>query len=291
MFVNVKTADKDLQFGPEKCKTMVVSKKQLASFQNPELKVDACNLCHEPIGDMLEEYIGKVRIENEESLVYLGHVLANDGSNMKNILHKRNRSIGTQKLIPKLIKHLGPYTFEAAIIYIKSLLKTSLLYGAETIFNLTEKELRAIETTEESVLQAVFQTKRSCSRHLLYLESGMIPARYQVHRQMINFLQYILLQPKDSLINRVFVAQKLNPTRRDWVGNVTKLLGDYRINMTLIEIENMKPSLFKSMVKKRVHEIAFESLIIKKNDGQKGLFIQYEKRKWQHICLPKATFQ
>ena len=35
-FVNVKTADKDLQFGPEKCKTMVVSKKQVASFQNPE---------------------------------------------------------------------------------------------------------------------------------------------------------------------------------------------------------------------------------------------------------------
>ena len=116
------------------------------------------------------------------------------------------------------------------------------------MFNLTEKELRAIETTEESVLQAVFQTKRSCSRHLLYLESGMIPARYQVHRQMINFLQYILLQPKESLINRVFVAQKMNPTRGDWVENVTKLLGDYRINMTLIEIEYMKPSLFKSMV-------------------------------------------
>ena len=62
--------------------------------------------------------------------------------------------------MPKLIKHLGPYTFEAAIIYIKSLLRTSLLYGAETLFNLTEKELRAIEKVEESVIQAVFQTKK-----------------------------------------------------------------------------------------------------------------------------------
>ena len=31
-------------------------------------------------------------------------------------------------------------------------------------------------------------------------------------------------QPKDSLINRVFVAQKHNPTKGDWVGNVTKVL-------------------------------------------------------------------
>ena len=167
---------------------------------------------------MSEEYIGKVAIDNEESLLYLGDVLSNDGSNTKNILHKRNKSIGTQKLIPKLIKHLGPYSFKAAVIYIKSLLRTSILYGAETMSNLTEKELPAIELIEESVLQAVFlqavfQTKKSCSRHLLYLESGMIPARYQVHRQMINFLQYIIIQPKDSLMNKVFNAQKLNPTR------------------------------------------------------------------------------
>ena len=31
-FVNVKTADKDLQFGPDKCKSMVVSKKKLLVF-------------------------------------------------------------------------------------------------------------------------------------------------------------------------------------------------------------------------------------------------------------------
>ena len=66
---------------------------------------------------MSEEYIGKVAIDNEASLLYLGDVLSNNGSNMKNIFHKRNKSIGTQQLIPKLIKHLGPYSFKAAVIY------------------------------------------------------------------------------------------------------------------------------------------------------------------------------
>ena len=169
-FVNVKTADKDLQFGPEKCKTMVVSKKNVHSFQNPDLEVDAWHLKHEPNGNMKEEFIGKVKIDNEKSLLYLGHVLAEDGNNMPNILHKRNRSLGTQKLIPKLIKNLGGFTFEGGIIYLQSLLRTSILYGSETMFNIKEKEFRIIEAIEESVLQKIFHTKRSCSRHLLYLE-------------------------------------------------------------------------------------------------------------------------
>ena len=270
-------------------KSMTVSKMPVASFLTPELNVDAWQLSHEPNGNMTEEYIGKVKIENDESLVYLGHVLSQKGGNMKNILHKKNRSIGTQKLIPKLIKHLGPYTFEAAIIYIKSLLRTSILYGAETMFNVTEKELRTLETTEESVLQTVFQTKRSCSRHLLYLESGMIPARYQVHRQMINFLQYLLIQPDSSLLNRVFIAQKHNPTRGDWVQNVTKLLSEYDIKMTLSEIRNMKPSLYKSMVKRKVHDKAFKDLIKKKNDGQKGSLIKYEKLEMATYLLSKSN--
>ena len=32
LFVNVKTADKNLQFGPEKCKTMMVSKRKVLVF-------------------------------------------------------------------------------------------------------------------------------------------------------------------------------------------------------------------------------------------------------------------
>ena len=45
-FVNVKTADKDLQFRPEKCKTMILSKKKVFSLQKPELKVNTWNLNH-----------------------------------------------------------------------------------------------------------------------------------------------------------------------------------------------------------------------------------------------------
>ena len=60
-FVNVKTADKNLQFGPEKCKAMIVSTtKKVPSYHKPELEVDAWELKHEPNGSLNEKHIGKI---------------------------------------------------------------------------------------------------------------------------------------------------------------------------------------------------------------------------------------
>ena len=168
---------------------------------------------HKPDGTFEEKFNGKVSMTEEKSLVYVGHVMSQDGRNLPNIIHKRNKTIGTQKQILKLVEPLGLYTFESAIVYIESLLRSSILYASETMINVKEAEYRALEKIEESVLQKLFKTTRSCSRHVLYLESGMIPARFQVQRQALNLLQYILQQPSHSLLYKVFEALEKHPTR------------------------------------------------------------------------------
>ena len=65
---------------------------------------------------------------------------------------------------------------------------------------------------------------KSCPRHLLYLEAGVVPARYQVHGQVLNFLQYILQQPSESLIYRMLMAIKSSQTRGDWASYANELL-------------------------------------------------------------------
>ena len=170
---------------------------------------------------MTEEFKGKVNIEEEASLMYLGFMLSSRGDNMKNIIHKQNKCIGTQKQILKLIEPLGPFTFEGALIYLKSLIRSSILYAAETMINIKEAEYKALESIEESALK----TKISCPKHLLYLEVGLVPARYQVQRQILNFLQYILQQPNSSLINRMFQVMLKNPQKGDWASNAKFLIG------------------------------------------------------------------
>ena len=74
--------------------------------------------------------------------------------------------------------------------------------------NVKEVEWRELERIEESVWLKIFKTQRSCSRHLLYLEAGIIPVRFHVMRQLMNYLQYILVQPPNSLLQRVCQAQQ-----------------------------------------------------------------------------------
>ena len=53
---------------------------------------------------------------------------------------------------------------------------------------------------------------------------------------MLNFLQYILIQPNESLMLRMFEVQKKHPTKGDWVSNVNELLKIYNIELTMTEI-------------------------------------------------------
>ena len=79
-----------------------------------------------------------------------------------------------------------------------SLLRSSVLCAAETYYNLTERNLRMIEMIEDECLKKILDTKKTCTTSLLYLETGQLPARFQIQVMQLNFLKYILHQKKIS---------------------------------------------------------------------------------------------
>ena len=93
-----------------------------------------------------------------------------------------------------VLKDLGKYTMECGFIYLNSLLRGSILYATETMIDIKEEDYRNIEKIEEDQMRKLFDTDRSCPIHLLYLESGQTPARFQIKRMILNFYQYILQQ-------------------------------------------------------------------------------------------------
>ena len=138
------------------------------------------------------------------------------------------------------------------------------------MYHVKEKEYRAIEAVEESVLRKMLQTKRSSPRHFLYLETGLVPARHQIHRQVINYLKYIIDQPNTSLIVRVFESMRNHPKKGDWASWTLSLIEKYEINMTLEEIKETKGSIFKNMVKRQMIKFAFKDLVNRQKKGEKG---------------------
>ena len=118
----------------------------------------------------------------------MGFVLFENGSNLNNIISKQNRAIGIKNDIEYLIKGLGKYTLEGGMIYLSSLLRSSILFAAETMYDIKEIEYRLIERIEEDLLRRFFETGPGCPIFQLYFESGLIPARFAIKRMKIIFL-------------------------------------------------------------------------------------------------------
>ena len=57
-----------------------------------------------------------------------------------------------------------------------------------------------IEAIEEECFMKTLETGSKCQISLLYLETGQLPARFQVQIIMLNFLKYILQQELNSQI-------------------------------------------------------------------------------------------
>ena len=168
---------------------------------------------------------------------------------MINITNLKNKSLGiTRKIFTKLESlKLRKYYFECALIFLNVILRSSILYASETYYGLTEAQVRQIERIEENYLRKLFKTSRGCPISQLYLESGHIPARFQIYKNRLLFLKYILQQDSQSLINQFLKLQIRYPTRGDWASSCQQNMKYLEIEMEMEEIRDMK--------RKKIHKL------------------------------------
>ena len=213
--INTKTAEKRLQFGVSKCKTLVIG--DLKYLINNDLSVDnwIIERQDEEAEHITETFVGKTTIEQTDKQKYLGFYLSNKGDNMINIKEMQRRSIWvTTKIFNRLNSlNLNQYYFECALIFLNVILRSTILYASETYYNINENELRILERIEEQFLRKLLKTGRGCPVSQLYLETGHFPARFAVMKLWCLFLKSILDESSESLIYKFVIQQYENPAK------------------------------------------------------------------------------
>ena len=93
------------------------------------------------------------------------------GRQDKNILSRRNRGLGKIYEIMQILKLLffGKYYFELALILRSSLLLSYLLFNSEAWVNLTEKNIRGLEQTDDILLAKILESDSNTSNVLKYI--------------------------------------------------------------------------------------------------------------------------
>ena len=190
-----------------------------------------------------------------------------------------------------MIKYLGKYTVESGIIYFKSLLRGSILYATESMINLKESDFKIIEKAEESTLRDLVKTEVSAPRHLLYLELGILPARFVIKEKKVMQLKHILVQNENSLIKKVFDSQIKSPTKGDWASEVLSMLEEIKIRLNLREIKEIPKNKLKNIVNIAVEKLAFKYLIGIQKQKLKGRNINYTNLSFQPYFRPRENIK
>ena len=288
--LNVKSAEKGLQFGITKCKTMLVGNMH-EKYTNNELRVDhwkedTIEIVENEVTKVIDKYEGEIVIDATEEYKYLGFMISTKGDNMANIGAIQKKSHGViRSILNKLEKlNLRDYFFECAIIFMNAILRGSILYASETYYNLTERNIRNLERIEENFMRKILKTKRSCPIIQMYLELGQWPARFEIMKLRLLFLKSILDEDENSRVFRFFKLQLEQPSKNDWVSTCNNDLKKLGISESLDQIRKMSKNDFKQILKTRIKINALQYLLEKR--GSKGKEIIYTKLEMAEYLMP-----
>ena len=196
---------------------------------------------------------------------------------MANIRKIKNKSIGViKKILCKLDSlNLRKYFYECSLLFINTMLRGSILYSCEMYYNLKEAEIRQLERIEENYLRRIFNTSKGCPISQLYLEIGQYPARFEIVKMRLLYLKYILEQPEESLLKKLYNLQRSNPTRGDWASTCQEDKKRLELTLPQQEIKEMTKSKFSNIIKENIRKHALNYLIEKQS--KKGGQITYKK--------------
>ena len=214
--------------------------------------------------------------------MHLGDIISTDGKHFKNIQHRKNKALGIINQIMQILEstYFGKHYFEVALVLRSSLF---ILLNSEAWTNLTDKDIRGLEQSDEILLSKILDSEANSSNTFKYLELGIAPLRFEIMKRKILFLQYILKQDKSSMVYQVFQSTCENPVKNDLVRNCEKYLNSLDLKLSFKEISEMSKFRFTKLVKEKISVAAYNYLIAEKNKQTKIAHIKYSGLEMQDI--------
>ena len=209
---------------------------------------------------------------------YVGDVVSNDMKHTKNIMARRSKGMGMIGEITNILDGLclGAHYFTSAMMMRQSMLIQVLLTNSETWLRLTQKDIVKLEGADRTYLRRIFRVPNSTPIPFLYLETGSIPIRFVLKMRRIMYLHHILTRKADALISQVFWAQVNQPVKGDWCIVVKEDLENIGLgHLSFDDIKSLSEDQLKIMVKIKIKETAFNSLLKDKERCSKLKTLKY----------------
>ena len=252
--------EKKLQFAPDKCYIMVIKQKGKSN----------------PVPTL---FINGEEIAEVSSIKYLGDIFNALGNNDDLVADRIKRGTAAMVSITGFMREttLGPHTLSVYLLLHNAIFLPSMLFNAEAWSNITGKHIKELTTIQLRFLKKIMSVRPAVSNAFVFLELGVLPIEYEIHKRQLSFIHHIMNLSEDDPVKKMWRNQVGLPDHRNWWTDVKKLLERYSLQFSEEDITKMSKETFKIKVKKAVNDYAFKRLKEECKNKSKTQNITYDK--------------
>ena len=221
-------------------------------------------------------YVDGIEVQVVSFTKYLGDIISASGSNNELIQDrvKKGKAIIISALSLCNEMTLGSHYIRSSVLLYKAIFLASVLFNSQAWTNITKTQINQLKTVQLKYLKRTLQVPNSTPNAFTFLELGILPIDYEIHRRQLMFLHHIHTLPPEDPVFKILQQQKLLPCEKNWWNHVSELLLKYDLVDT--DYCNISKSEWKCIVDTNVTDYAFIQLKNECSSMTKTYHLRYE---------------
>ena len=233
-----------------------------------------------------------VLLKSTSCTKYLGILLDANGKCDADIEARIAKGISAGKKIQQILEDtiFGPYETEVFLVFRNAIFISTVLNNIESMYNLTMKNVEALERCDEMYLRQHFELHSKAPKELVYLETATVPIRFLIMKKRILYLNYLLNEDVNSLVYKFLKAQLTKNLPGDWVNLVDKDIKELDISLSYEDIKNTNKKELSEFLNEKIENKALEYLLTMKEKHSKMNPLNYTRIQTQEYLTSSAGF-
>ena len=153
---------------------------------------------------------------------------------------------------------LGYHRVKVLIMLYIAIFIAAVLFNSQVWSNITITQENKLQTVQLKFLKRTLHAPNSTSNAFTFLEFGVLPIKYEIHKRKLMFYHHIFTLPTTDPVFKVHTQQQKLPFEKNWTNEVYKLLEVYSLDV--IDITAISKKEWKKVVEENIKAEAFQAL-------------------------------
>ena len=201
-------------------------------------------------------------MHREESTKYIGDLFHSSGKVKHNLLERTSKAHAILAEIRAILTDvpLGKYRTEIGLQLRQAMFINGLLFNSEVWQGAGSSDIKCLENVDHQLMRVICNGHAKTPLEFMYMETAAQPLKYYIASRRIMYLHNILNKSSNELIHRVYLAQRDNPTKGDFVELVKADLENIGIDYDEEYFKGQTKGQFKQHIKNNISKLVLRTL-------------------------------